>query len=526
MDTEKPVVSSSSSDKEAASIQVPHETPLYNAHIDTSGIDERKLLRKIDLALIPWLSFLYLLSFLDRTSIGNAKSAFLNDAGQLYNLEDDLNITDNQYLISLTVFFFSYAVFEVPSNVFLKRLRPSIWLSGLMLLWGVMMTVQGLVHDYGGLVTLFITQAMRFFLGVFEAGLFPGVNYYLSCWYKRSEFGIRAAVFFSAATVSGAFGGLLAAAIAQMDGVGGKPAWAWIFILEGLITVVAGVFSFWIIQDFPDTAKFLSETERTVVVRRLQSDDQFSAAGEKLRWRYIKQSLFDWKTWVGMLIYAGCDMPLYAFSLFLPSIINQLGDFASNRTVANLLTVPVYVFACIITCLVGFLADRLGNRGYFNLGFYCLGAAGYIILIASRNPAVSYFAVFLAACGIFPNIPNTIAWMSNNVEGSYKRSVTLGMVISFGNINGAVSSNVYRAADAPWYPLGHGLVLMYIGIGIVTSCIYLFFVKRENAKRDRGERDEIIGDSKTGHEKNGQYATVAEAKREKGDEWSGYRYIL
>ncbi|KAJ8079565.1 hypothetical protein PM082_011152 [Marasmius tenuissimus] len=187
-----------------------------------------------------------------------------------------------------------------------------------MLLWGVMMTVQGLVHNYGGLVT------MRWFLGTFEAGLFPGVNYYLSCWYKRSEFGIRAALFFSAATVSGAFGGLLAAAIAKMEGVGGKPAWAWIFILEGLATVIAGIASFWIIQDFPDTAKFLSEAERTVVVRRLQGDDQFSAAGEKLKWKYILQSLKDWKTWIGMLIYCGCDMPLYAFSLFLPSIINQV----------------------------------------------------------------------------------------------------------------------------------------------------------------------------------------------------------
>ena len=89
------------------------------------------------------------------------------------------------------------------------------------------------------------------------------------------------------------------AAISKMEGIGGKPAWAWIFILEGLLTVVAGVMSFWIIQDFPDTAKFLTEAERTVVVRRLQSDDQYSAAGENLRWHYIWSSLLDWKTWVG-----------------------------------------------------------------------------------------------------------------------------------------------------------------------------------------------------------------------------------
>lgn len=496
-------------EKDVGSVNITEATGVYNADVDISGVDEKKLMRRIDIALIPWLSFLYLLSFLDRTSIGNAK---------LYGLEEDLNMSDNQYLISLTVFFFSYAIFEVPSNVFLKRLRPSIWLSLLMLLWGVMMTVQGLVHNYGGLV------GMRWMLGMFEAGLFPGVNYYLSCWYKRSEFGIRAAVFFSAATVSGAFGGLLAAAIHNMDGVGGKPSWAWIFILEGLATVVAGVASFWIIQDFPDTAKFLSDAERTVVVRRLQGDDQFSAAGEKLRMKYIWMSFKDWKTWVGMMVYAGCDMPLYAFSLFLPSIINQLGYTA---TPANLLTVPVYVFACIITCVVGFFADRWGRRGIFNLVFLCIGAAGYIILVASKSAALSYFAVYMATCGIYPIIPNTIAWVSNNVEGSYKRSVSLAMVISFGNINGAVSSNVYRAKDKPWYPLGHGLVLMYIGFGITFSLLYLFLLNRENQARERGERDEIIGDDITkGHEKNGRYDTVAEAKREKGDGWSGYRYTL
>ncbi|KAF8075132.1 MFS general substrate transporter [Lyophyllum atratum] len=491
-----------------------HQVPLYNAHVDISGVDERKLLRKIDLALVPWLSFLYLLSFLDRTSIGNAK---------LYNLTVDLHITENQYLLTLTIFFFSYAIFEVPSNVFLKRLRPSIWLSFLMLLWGVMMTLQGVVHNFGGLM------GMRWMLGVFEAGLFPGVNYYLSCWYKRSEFGIRAAVFFSAASVSGAFGGLLAAAISKMDGIGGKPAWAWIFILEGLATVLAGIASFWIIQDFPDTAKFLSEAERTVVVRRLQGDDQFSAAGEKLKMKYIWKSLRDWKTWLGMVVYMGCDAPLYAFSLFLPTIINQLGmtPYRLIATPANLLTVPVYVFAGLVTCIVGYIADRVGHRGYFNIGFLCLGAAGYIILISSRKPALSYFAVYLATCGIYPVIPNTIAWVSNNVEGSYKRSVSLAMVIGFGNLNGAVSSNVYRAADKPWYTLGHGLVLMYIGLGITSSVLMLFLLKRENARRDRGERDEIIGKEGTeGNEKNGRFDTVADAKREKGDEWSGYRYTL
>lgn len=119
-------------------------------------------------------------------------------------------------------FFVSYAGFEPLTNILLKRLKPSIFIPAIMVLWGIVMTTMGLVHNFSGLA------AARFFLGVAEAGLFPGVNYYLSCWYKRSEFGIRAAIFFSAAALAGSFGGLLAAAIAQMDGIGGKRGWAWI----------------------------------------------------------------------------------------------------------------------------------------------------------------------------------------------------------------------------------------------------------------------------------------------------------
>ena len=134
-------------------------------------------------------------------------------------------MTNGQYNAALSLFFVSYAGFEPITNVLLKRLRPSIFLPAIMLLWGIVMVTMGLVHNAAGLM------AARFFLGVAEAGLFPGVAYYLSCWYKRSEFGIRSAIFFSAAALAGSFGGLLAAAIAKMDGIGGKPGWAWIFIL-------------------------------------------------------------------------------------------------------------------------------------------------------------------------------------------------------------------------------------------------------------------------------------------------------
>lgn len=133
-----------------------------------------------------------------------------------------------------------------------------------MALWGITMVTMGLTHNFQGMM------AARFFLGVAEAGLFPGINYYLSCWYKRDEFGIRAAIFFSAAAVSGSFGGLLAAAIGKMSGIGGKEGWAWIFILEGLVTVLVAIASWWMVFDFPDEATFLSGDDRLRVLRRLR----------------------------------------------------------------------------------------------------------------------------------------------------------------------------------------------------------------------------------------------------------------
>ncbi|KAH9944122.1 MFS general substrate transporter [Epithele typhae] len=443
-------------------------------------------MRKIDWHVVPWLALLYLLNFLDRGSIGNAK---------LYDMTQDLHITDKQYLIALTVFFFPYALFEPPSNVALKKLRPSMWLSFIMLVWGIAMTLHGVVTNYAGLVGL------RFLLGLAEAGLYPGVIFYMTCWYKRDELGSRVGVFFSSATIAGAFSGLLAAAISKMDGIGGKPGWAWIFILEGLFTIICAIASFFILSDFPDTAKFLTEAERVWVVRRQQADMKFSAAGEPFKMKYIWQALADWKTWLAMGIYMGFDGPLFA-------------------TAANLLSVPVYAWGCIMTVIVGFWGDRAKTRAWVNLALFSSGLIGYIILICSSNPSLSYFAVYLAIS----------AWVSANVEGSYKRSAVLGMAIGWGNLNGAVTSNVYRAVDKPWYRLGHGIVLAYIAIGWLSSLALYFLLKRENARRERGtpQRDEVVEgvESKTAHERNGIFPSVQAARMEKGDAWSGFRYTL
>lgn len=213
-----------------------------------------------------------------------------------------------------------------------------------------------------------------------------------------------------------------------MDGVGGKRGWSWIFILEGLATIIIAVISYWMVFDFPDEATFLSDVDRQRVIRRLKADQQSSAEHEEFKMTYFWASVRDWKTWLFAVIYMGADGPLYAFSLFLPSIVQSLG-YASTK--AQLLSVPPYAVAAVLTITIGYVADRTGQRGLCNIGVSVIGAVGFAMLIAGTSPAVQYAGTFLGALGIYPCIANTISWVANNTEGVYKRGVTLGFVIGW-----------------------------------------------------------------------------------------------
>jgi hypothetical protein len=297
-----------------------------------------------------------------------------------------------------------------------------------------------------------------------------------------------------------------------MDGIGGLKGWAWIFILEGLLTILIGLLSFRFVQDFPSEAKFLSESERARLLRRLRDDQQSSAEDEAFQMSYFWQAVTDWKMYLGMAIYMGCDMPLYAFSLFLPSIITSMG-WGQTVVHAQLMSVPPYAVAALFTIVIGYIADRTQRRGMCNYITSLLGVVGFAMLIGSTTPAVQYAGTFLGALGIYPCIANTISWMANNIEGVYKRGVVLGFVIGWGNLNGVVSSNIYF--DSPRYLHGHGIVMAYMGIFLFGGSILMsFLLSRENARRRAGERDHWIA------------GKSAEEIEKMGDKRPDFMYIL
>ncbi|KAF2184062.1 MFS general substrate transporter [Zopfia rhizophila CBS 207.26] len=449
-------------------------------------LDEKRILRKMDLRLIPMLALLYLLSFLDRGNIGNAK---------IEGLVEDLGMTGPQY----------------NCNLLLKKLRRSIWLPTIMVAWGVVMTLMGIVQDYHGLL---IT---RIFLGVTEAGLFPGVAYYITMWYCRHEAQFRQALFFSAASVAGAFSGLLAFGIAHMDGVGNLEGWRWIFILEGILTVVVAIIAFFTLYDFPETAGFLTEEERAFVVYRLKyqavegDESPQVAQDDTFKWKYVKAAFLDWQIWTNIWVYWGIVAPLYGISLFLPTIIRELGYTSST---AQLLTVPIYITASCLAIGVAYVSDRYGKRSPFILVCLCIMAVGFIMCITTSTPGVIYAGVFIAACALYPAFPGVITWLSNNLAGSTKRAAGQAIQIAMGNMAGAMASNFYRAKDAPHYVLGHALELAFIVAGIIALLILLFNYRRINAKRAR----QVDEGAHTGY--------TPEEMSALGDRALTFRYIL
>ncbi|KAF1843935.1 MFS general substrate transporter [Cucurbitaria berberidis CBS 394.84] len=434
----------------------------HGSNIDP--IAEKKLLRKCDARVLPPLFVLFLLAFLDRTNIG---------------LVEDLDMTGSKahrYNVALFIFFVPYILFEVPSNLVLKKLAPSTWLSLIMVLWGISTIGMGLVNNYEGLL------AMRVLLGLFEAGLFPGCVYLISMYYKRYELQWRLTLFFTASIIAGAFGGLLAFAIAKMDGIAGYGGWRWIFIIEGIVTVAFGLITKFWVTDWPETAKFLNEDERALLLARLSSDTG-DAVMHRLDKRAARRIFSDPKIYLGTAAYFG-----YAGSFFVPTIVKELG-FTSSA--AQVRSIPIFIVATATAIITAYLTDRLRHRYWFCIFGLVVASIGYIMLLAQHNlsPGVKYFALFLIVPGGYITQPVFLVWMSNLVSGHYKRSVSSAMQVGFGNLGGIVASNVFFGSEAPRYPTGYGVSLGMLWIcGAACTGMY-FLVNFENRKRERGERD-------------------------------------
>ncbi|KAF2869155.1 major facilitator superfamily domain-containing protein [Massariosphaeria phaeospora] len=443
------------------------------------GVDpvaERKLVRKLDLFLIPVVMLLYLLSFLDRVNIGNAK---------LYRLEKDLNLSPDMFQTAVSILFVTYILSEVPSNLVLKKLRPSRWIAFITLAWGIIATLTGIVQSYGGLI------ACRLLLGAVEGGLFPGMAIYLTFFYTKRELALRIGYLFVSAALAGACGGLLAFAIGHLQGTAGMSGWRWIMIIEGLPTAVLGIATFFILPDSPSTAYFLNEKERALAAARLTRQTGYTVTAAEFHWVDVHAALKDWKVWAFSFAQFGSDTMLYGYSTFLPTIIRGINPTASAAMV-QVLTIPCYALGAVTYLVVARFSDHQQKRGLYTIVFGLISIMGYAMLISDSNSRVHYAGCFLVAMGLYVCVGLPLAWLPTNSPRYGKRTTATGLQLTIGNCSGIMSSFLYPAREQPRYIKGHAVTMAMVAWAITVYAVLWAYMARANARRARGDEDHRV----------------------------------
>ncbi|KAI9048381.1 hypothetical protein LZ554_007217 [Drepanopeziza brunnea f. sp. 'monogermtubi'] len=440
---------------------------------------EKKLVRKIDLHLIPILWIMYVLNYVDRTNIGNAKTA---------GMDDDLKLGGGRYAWVISIFFFGYLIMEVPSNMILSRSRPSLFLPFIMLVWGALSAAMASVQNYGSIL------AFRFVLGCIESGFFPGVLFMLSCWYKTEEIGKRFAIFYSAAVLSGAFGGILAGAITgNLDGVHGIEGWRWLFIIEGVATVGVALISPLILLDFPHSSKALSLEQRQLAAVRIIVDSQEASGGDRLsHWEAFKAAAIDPRTYAFMFLFV-LDLGAGTISYFIPTITKSLGYSTID---AQYMTVPVYVTATVVLNILAWHADRVGERRWHITASLTLGFISALVCAIVQTPTARYVMLCFVAAGIWSALPLIIAWASKTIAfPAEKRAIAIAMINAVGNLASVYGSHLWPSDTAPRYTLGWGVTAGFLGGGAVVAVLLPIFIawvpipltKAERALREKGD---------------------------------------
>lgn len=292
---------------------------------------EKRYMRKVDAWLVGFYSLVYIFRVIDSANYSNAAIINLENGT---GIKKQLGFTPSQWSWTLSIFSYSYMIFEPSNTILLKTFKPSVWMFVLILLWGVSACSSAAAQDFAGMM------CVRFAIGAAEAGFFPAVLYHMAFWYKPSELPQRIAIFYSVGQLSSALSGLLAYAISFMDGLGGLPGWRWLFIIEGLPAIILAFVALFGLPDYPETSKLLSETEMRYAKTRL---DKTAPTGKKGHW--------DWNS-LSRLVR---DPTFYTFSIFwichgiggfgvgyaLPTVIYELGFTTTAKSqLMNIVSLP------------------------------------------------------------------------------------------------------------------------------------------------------------------------------------------
>ncbi|KAK2776443.1 hypothetical protein FQN52_003452 [Onygenales sp. PD_12] len=470
---------------------------VMEAAVDIDIEAEKSYVRKLDFYLMPLLCFMYFVDCMDRANLGNAKTD---------GLEKDIKLTGNQYSLLILLFYVPFGLFDLPWTILIKRYSGRLMLSIMTISWGILALCQAAVKDFGGMLSI------RIILGVFEAGFFAGTAFYFTLFYARGEMGFRLAILQSFAVLASAFSGLISYGVFQI----GHPqikGWQWLFLVEGALTFITGVFGLFWLPDGPQSAWFLSDREKAAARSRLLRDTS-AKIETKLDFKAAFQTWKDWKFPIWCI--ATFSYPVaYATSMnFFPMIVQRLG-YSVVKT--NLWTVAPNMVGSVVLLAVAYSSDHFRERSFHTVFALVLSGIGMVILATidvDANKGVAYFACFLMAAGAY--IPSALvhAWHSNNNMDENSRAANTGFFVGIGNLAGVISAATFRTEFAPKYIPTLVATCCCNAAAILSIGFLGIWMRMENRKRDREQGVRI---------KAGDVDTSELIDGEKSPEW---RYFL
>ena len=371
------------------------------------------LYRKVAWRLIPLLFLCYIVAYLDRVNVGFAKLQMLGA----------LQFSDTVYGLGAGVFFVGYFIFEVPSNVILHHVGARKWIARIMITWGLLSAAMMFVKSPASF------YALRFLLGAAEAGFFPGIILYLTYWFPVERRGKMTSLFIAAIPVSGIIGGPLSGWILKnMASVAGMAGWQWLFVLQGLPTVLVGLLVLRYLDDRVSGARWLSEDER-----RLIASDIGAEAARKTETR-IGSTLLSGKVWLLAIVYFALTSGLYGVSFWLPSIIKSMG--VADPLQVGLLSMIPWLFGVIAMVAAARSADRRLEQRWHTAVAAVVGAAGLFMSVELHgNQMLAMTGLTIATMGIMATLP--VFWtLPTTLLGGAGAAAGIALINSFGNLSG------------------------------------------------------------------------------------------
>ncbi len=389
-------------------------------------VDGAKVFSKIAWRLIPYIFVLYILAYLDRVNVGFAA----------LEMKRDLHLSDTVYGLGAGLFFLGSSSFDLPSNLLLTKFGPRHWIARIMISWGVvataMMFVRG-AHSF---------EAMRFLLGVAEAGFFPGMILYLTYWFPSRERARAVAKFMTATSIAGVVGAPISSALLKLEGSSGLHGWQWLFLVEGIPTFLMGISVLFVLKDRPDDASWLTTEEKAWLDAELEKDRKAGGATER---HSLGDAFRTPMVWVLAGIFFLDQIGVYTVNLWMPLILHSMqsggagaagGALAAGAAsqIARYATLP-YIAAACFTVLIGWSSDRTGERRGHIAGCLILSAIGFTWAGLTHSFGLSLAAMSLAAMGYW-SIMGPFWTLPTRVLGGQAAAGGVAIITMVGGIGG------------------------------------------------------------------------------------------